>query len=344
MVRRAPLFLLFPFLLVPSGGSSLGQTRTVIAFVGFRASGDISASGAQALSNIVNNEIIKSDRYTVVDRRNVESLLEEMGFQHSGATTREEIVELGRILSATKMLFGSIGQLGERYIVELQLIDVETSKIEDSVIRSYFGAAEGLDGPVGHITRQLIGLEVSLAMGTFIYVTSQPEGAKVYVDHVFVGNAPLNVPIGRPGTCTVEASTSGHESWAQQVAVPENETVFVHAILPELKGYRFVLHRDGPLVLGAGSAIGALVYKLRADQYHEDEKSAGDLDEWRRAKANTDRSTDIATVMAAVSAVSLAYWLYRFVRKDKTLAPTVGQGLQLSFSDGMRVSLVKRFW
>ena len=344
MRRRALFFSLLSLLVLLNGRLCLAQTRTVIAVVGFRPSGEISASGALALSNIVNNEIIESGRYTVVDRRNVESLLEEMGLQYSGATTQETIVELGRILNATKMVFGTIGQLGEKYIIEIQLIDVQTARIEKSVIRSYFGAAEGLDSPVEHITRQLIGLKGVPVSGASIYVTSNPEGAKIYVDNAFVGNAPINIPMKGLGTCTVRASTSGHDTWIQQVVVDEDETVFVHAILPELKGYRFVLKRDGPLVLGAGTAIGAIVFKMRADNYYEDQKTADDLDAWRRAKTNTDRSMDVSKVLAVISVTSFAYSLYRFLKKDKTRGPDIGSSLHFSFPDGIRAVLVKRFW
>lgn len=322
MRKGLPLISYLIILAIFSNVLCLAQTRTVIAVLDFKVSEGMSASSAAALSNIVTNELIRSGKYIVVDRRNVAQLIEEMEIQLSGLTTQESVVEVGKMLNAKKMVSGTIGKLGQKLIITLQLTDVETGRIENSTNKSYIGPTESLDNPVATITRQLIGIEPIPKKGTSIYITSEPKGAKIYVDETFRGNSPVNIPVEESGQYTIRASTSGYENWAQKVTVKKDETIFISAVLAEEKGYRFIMRRDGPLLLGAVSGIAAIVFRIKAGGFYEDQKTAESLEDFSRARDATKRNDNISYVLSGVCLVSAGFSVYEFVRnkKEKTMA------------------------
>jgi len=295
----------------------LAQTRTVIAVLDLSVSEDISASSTVALSNIVTNELIISGKYIVVDRRNVAQLVNEMEIQLSGLTTQESVVEVGKMLNAQKMVFGTIGKLGQKLIITLQLTDVTTGIIETSINQSYIGTTESLDNPVATITRQLIGIEPIPKKGTSIYITSEPKGAKIYVNETFRGNSPVNIPVEESGQYTIGASTSGYENWAQKVTVKKDETIFISAALAEVKGYRFIMRRDGPILLGAVSGIVAIVFRIRAGGFYEDQKTVENLEDFSRARDATKRNYNISYVLSGICLASAGFSVYEYLKRDE---------------------------
>ncbi len=59
-------------------------------------------------------------------------VLQEQGFQISGCTSNECVIEAGKLLGASHMIAGIIGYMGSTYSVDARLIDVESGKILES--------------------------------------------------------------------------------------------------------------------------------------------------------------------------------------------------------------------
>ncbi|AEF80948.1 CsgG/HfaB family protein [Leadbettera azotonutricia] len=74
--------------------------------------------------------IANDGRLTVVDRRNLELLQQEMDFQLSGEVSDETAQAIGRKLGAQFILSGSITPLGNVHRIRLQAIHVETARIQ----------------------------------------------------------------------------------------------------------------------------------------------------------------------------------------------------------------------
>jgi hypothetical protein len=66
-----------------------------------------------------------------------------------------------------------------------------------------------------------------LATGT-IEVHSTPEGAEVYVDGAFVGNAPATLKLS-PGQHTIRVTQSGYKDWSREIAVQAGSDVHLSA-------------------------------------------------------------------------------------------------------------------
>ncbi len=102
----------------------------------------ISAKEAQILTKKLSSELVNNGKYLVLDRGEMESILQEQGFQQTGCTSSECAVEVGQLLGVKMMVAGSIGKLGSIYYTEVSLIDVATSQIVETVDHSQSGGIE----------------------------------------------------------------------------------------------------------------------------------------------------------------------------------------------------------
>jgi TolB-like protein len=75
-------------------------------------------------------QIVNSELFTVVDRRNLESLREEMNFQLSGVVSDQTAQAIGKKLGAQSIISGYIEKIGNIYRLQIQSIEVETARIQ----------------------------------------------------------------------------------------------------------------------------------------------------------------------------------------------------------------------
>ena len=86
------------------------------------------AGEAESVTDMFSSALQNTGRFTVVERNKLNAVLQEQGFQ--ATQSGEDAVKAGKILTVRKMFSGSIGMLGEKYIVGIKMIDVESSRVE----------------------------------------------------------------------------------------------------------------------------------------------------------------------------------------------------------------------
>lgn len=69
--------------------------------------------------------------YTMVERTQIDKVIEEQGFQRS-AMTQEQMVRVGEILNVSKIVVGDINVVMGQYNVDARVINVETGTISDT--------------------------------------------------------------------------------------------------------------------------------------------------------------------------------------------------------------------
>jgi hypothetical protein len=99
-----------------------------VAVIDLNAIG-ISRSDAMALTNRLISELFLTQRYTVLERDKITEILSEQGFQQSGCTSSECLVEMGKLLNVEQIISGSVGKIGTYYTIDLRRIDVQTGQI-----------------------------------------------------------------------------------------------------------------------------------------------------------------------------------------------------------------------
>ncbi|MBN2406203.1 MAG: hypothetical protein JXJ19_00740 [Elusimicrobia bacterium] len=121
--------------------------KETIAVIDFEGQ-NVSAMDAAVVSGFLRTSLVNIGVYNLVDRKNMEQVLAEQGFQMTGCTTEECAVKMGKLLNVQKMVIGSLSQLMGVYYVTANIVDVETGQIVVSKrVKSQTGSdlAEAVD-------------------------------------------------------------------------------------------------------------------------------------------------------------------------------------------------------
>jgi sulfatase modifying factor 1 len=154
---------------------------------------------ARILSDRLRHELIALGKYTVVERGEMEAILGEQGFQQSGCTSQECVVEMGQLLGATHMVAGSVGKLGDLYMITVRMVDVASGTVLRAAEASVEGAIELLvKTAIPSVARQLSCMVQDSVSETAAATAAQPPPEPPPADMVWVA----------PGEFTMGSSTS----------------------------------------------------------------------------------------------------------------------------------------
>ncbi len=102
-----------------------------IAIMNFKAKG-VSQSLAENVSELIRGEMINTGKFIVIERDQMNKILKEQGLQKSGCTDVSCSVEIGKILSAKKILIGTVMELGGTIVITARIVDVQSGTGEFS--------------------------------------------------------------------------------------------------------------------------------------------------------------------------------------------------------------------
>lgn len=91
---------------------------------------DVSQSTAFNVSELIRTQIVNTNKYTVIERSQMREILKEQGFQQTGCTETACAVQVGKLLSAKKILIGSVMKIGNNIVISGRVVDVEKGIIE----------------------------------------------------------------------------------------------------------------------------------------------------------------------------------------------------------------------
>lgn len=94
----------------------------------FESRADLKAGVAESITEMMTSALQNTGRFTIVERNKMNAVLHEQGFQtiQSG----DDAVKAGKILAVKKIFSGSVGMLGTKYVINLKIIDVESSRVD----------------------------------------------------------------------------------------------------------------------------------------------------------------------------------------------------------------------
>ena len=153
------LFLAWTVFLFSFPVAIQAQDRLAVAVMDLEGRG-ISAMEAATLTDRLRSEMVNVGVFQVVERGQMEMLLEEQGFQQTGCTSAECAVEMGKMLGVQAMATGSIGKLGTMWTLDVRMFDVGTGEISKVSSRNFQGGVEGLLGLLKLVVKDLAGIPV----------------------------------------------------------------------------------------------------------------------------------------------------------------------------------------
>ncbi len=172
------------------------------------------------IRSLLEEDLSGSGTVQIVDRDNLEDVLEEQKLQYTGLMDEENALEAGRLLGASFILGGSYVFLGQDIFINIDLIEVETGKTRTFSQRGYrentvHALAEKL---VEYMTGRELAFQNPRGDRSILAMKQQEPGqislysyiidARVYIDEEFVGyttgdrTIPLTLEVA-PGKHTI---------------------------------------------------------------------------------------------------------------------------------------------
>lgn len=204
----------------------------------------VTAGDAELLTDRMNAELFRTGIVNILERAQMTEILKEQGFQQSGACTDNEcIVQMGQLLGVEMMVYGSVGQMGSMYLVNLRSIDIATGQMKNVVSEDIPGTIEDVVDNLRNIVRQLVGLEKEAiskrfrpspapaqeakpakevavkkpnANAALLRVKSNPDSVKLYLNNRFSGLTPYENVNMLPGQYTAKLNAPRYEDWESE--------------------------------------------------------------------------------------------------------------------------------
>jgi len=95
-----------------------------VAVIDLKAKG-ISRTFAKNISELLRGQLINTGDFTVIERSQMKEILKEQGLQMTGCTDSGCAVKIGKLLTANKILVGTVMRIRRQTIVSIRIVDVE---------------------------------------------------------------------------------------------------------------------------------------------------------------------------------------------------------------------------
>jgi formylglycine-generating enzyme required for sulfatase activity len=124
---------------------------------------------ASALTDRMREELLNTGKYLLVDRSQLNAVLDEQALQQTGCTSQECAVRVGKILGVRKLVTGRVSKLDDKlWLLSAQIIEVESARTLRAVSQQQQGDfGEVLDKGLSQLAAKLtaqpgtVGLAVS---------------------------------------------------------------------------------------------------------------------------------------------------------------------------------------
>lgn len=152
---------------VAQGGEPNLPGVAVMDFTGLMiGQGGNSVPLGKAVSTMLTTELSEREGMRVVERQNLQTLLQEARLALSGRVDESTAIEVGRLVGAKYVIHGQVTSIGDMTRMDMRAVDVETSEVLE--VQKLSGATTDLLGLVirmADVFSQQLQLESSPARG-----------------------------------------------------------------------------------------------------------------------------------------------------------------------------------
>lgn len=201
------------------------------------------------LSDRLRIELFNTGRFIVIERQQMEAILQEQSFQQTECVATECIIEVGQLLGVEKMIAGTVGRVGEVYTTTLRMINVGSGALERTAVKDCrCSLEEVLTTMIAQAAADLAGpgiggggASLPLREGYgMLYISSTPPEAQI-----FLSGAPRNeftpvtlerIPAGDYSVRLAKGNLFGE----QNVTVVRDDLARVHLVLAPAAGTLYI--------------------------------------------------------------------------------------------------------
>lgn len=167
-----------------------------MAVLGFESDDFCLEDRTGVMSDLLSDELVRIDGITVVERKRIDRVIEEMDFQMSGWTDAKTVKAAGKMVNADCVITGSLDTLGATLYVTARMIEVESAKVLHS--------AKMTCATWNDFTRQL----PQFARECVKKMPSPNRFLGTWMGEV-PGGSVYEITFAEKGVCTVKASSDG---------------------------------------------------------------------------------------------------------------------------------------
>lgn len=183
--------------------------------------------------NLTTTVVAELSRLHLLEVVSHEEILKMLSFEENrmmlGCTDAVCLAEIGGALGVEYLVTGNVGKVGDRLLVNLQLIDIRQIKVVSRIKRE--SASEGeLLSAVSSGARELVSKVLSQKPGMLMLKVAE-EGANVYLDDSLRGVTPIGVVELAAGPHRLRVTKKGFVDWAKEVEINPEETQTVEITL-----------------------------------------------------------------------------------------------------------------
>jgi hypothetical protein len=168
----------------------------------------------------------------------------------------------GVSLGVRRVIAGHVGMRGRQYLFNLALNNLESGQVDRRVFRLVDGGVEDLIRAVEEATTELFRPRIEPGR---VQIQSEPPGARVSIDHAYLGVTPLMSGTLLPGRHGVRVEAEGRFPWLSEVEVLPGQDLDIKLLpanLPERRRWPTRLGYGtlglGAVSLAAGGFLGVL--------------------------------------------------------------------------------------
>lgn len=144
------------------------------------------------LSSAVAQELDRMGTFRAIGKQDIEQMLAFEKMKDTlGCDSVSCLAEIGGALGVDYLVSGSVTQLGETFLIQMQLMNIKNARVEKRTEREYAGGPKGLLDEVRTAARFVV-QEILKSQSGRLVLTISEEGASVKIDGRIVGVSPLS--------------------------------------------------------------------------------------------------------------------------------------------------------
>ncbi len=343
MVKKLNI-IVFALILLLFG--NLFAQRHTIAVLQLSANG-ITDMESDVLTERLRSHLVNFKEYQVLDRDNMNSILEEQGFQLSGCTSSKCMVEVGQLLGVEFMLSGSVGKFGKIYTIDLREIDISSGEIAKTSSYDFKGEMEnlltegiqtslirllGTDEEKENLKKTTVTEQENGNESTFMDLLSVEDNGNTGTLNASISPKNANVDINNILYSTIEASNlelpigeykmkvfaKEHSSFSENFKINQGESTSITVKLNYLgnnnKLAQFKKSRKKGIIYTSICFGTALLSAGIASSTYDEYQKAETADEAKNARKTTEVFDGIASISLASGVGFSGYTIYRHIK------------------------------
>jgi hypothetical protein len=227
-------------LLLALASVSIASSETKIAVaVNDLVGQGVDQATAAVISERLRVELINTQAFRVMERAQMQTILQEQGFQESDVCNSNEcVVKMGQLFGVEQMVIGTIGSVGNLYTISLRMVNVATGE-------ALYTASEdcrcSIEEVLTNATKN-IAMKLDLAIQKAIFgtltITTEPDSAHVLINNKKIGITGYSNDRFVPGTYSLTIEKPQYDPVTTEVTIINKKAVNLSYKLSHTKAYQ----------------------------------------------------------------------------------------------------------